>query len=64
MKQLDDVVRELLTDRKGKWTPIAKAAKVSPSWVYQFMRGEVPNPGIETLRKIRAAIVKGGAKEW
>lgn len=52
---IDAKVRELLHERPGLWVQIADAADVSHSWVLQFMRGTIPNAGVDTLRKVRAA---------
>lgn len=61
MKHLDQNVKDMLQARKGKWRHIAQTAGVSESWVSQFMRGIIPNPGIETLRKLHRAMKEGKA---
>jgi transcriptional regulator with XRE-family HTH domain len=53
-KPLDVEVRELLESRRGTWQDIAKGAGVSHSWISQFMRDKIPNPGFATLQRLRA----------
>lgn len=55
-RELDLEVRDALLERKGDWQQISESADVSHSWMSQFVRGKIPNPGIETLRKIKKAI--------
>jgi transcriptional regulator with XRE-family HTH domain len=57
MQRLDDEVRDRLEVRRGEWRQIAIAADVSYSWLSKFMRREIPNPGYETLLRIRAALL-------
>jgi len=52
---LDVEIRAGLEQRRGDWQRIADRAEVSHSWISQFVRGKIPNPGIETLKRIRAA---------
>jgi transcriptional regulator with XRE-family HTH domain len=52
-KPLDVEVRELLESRRGTWQEVAKGADVSHSWISQFMRGKIDNPGFGTLNKLR-----------
>jgi transcriptional regulator with XRE-family HTH domain len=52
-KPLDVEVRELLESRRGQWQQIADGAKVSHSWISQFVRGKIPNPGFATLTSLR-----------
>ena len=54
--QLDSKVRAALEARRGDWPAIAQRAGVSHSWLSQFVRGLIPNPGIETLRAVAAAL--------
>ena len=55
---LDQVVRDGLEKCRGDWPLIAEQAEVSHSWISQFVRRKIPNPGIETLKSIRAALEK------
>lgn len=57
--QLDTDVRCLLERRRGEWRKIAEEAQVSHSWISQFVRGLIPNPGYATLRDLRAYLVEG-----
>lgn len=63
-ERLDDLVKEMLEARRGHWPAIAKAAGVSTSWISQFVRGIIKNPGIETLRKLFEALKRGGGRAW
>ena len=56
---IDVQVRALLEIRRGDWHAIAAGAKVSHSWISQFMRGLIPNPGVATLRRLRAHLMAG-----
>lgn len=47
---LDADVRAALEKRRGEWKLIAEQSKISHSWISQFVRGKIPNPGYETLR--------------
>ena len=47
---LDADVRAALEKRRGEWRLIAEQSNVSHSWISQFVRGKIPNPGYETLR--------------
>lgn len=49
-------VKTLLESRRGDWLAISKSADVSHSWLSKFVNGHIDNPGINTLRKVRAAI--------
>jgi transcriptional regulator with XRE-family HTH domain len=49
---LDTKVRELLESKRGDWQRIAEEAKVSHSWISQFVRNLIPNPGFTTLKKL------------
>ena len=55
---LDIEVRQLLEERRGDWPRIAEAANVSHSWISQFVRDKIPNPGYATLTKIRQQLVQ------
>jgi transcriptional regulator with XRE-family HTH domain len=56
MEELDTEVKRLLEDRKGEWQTIATAAEVSHSWISQFCRGLIANPGYATLKRLHAAL--------
>lgn len=47
---LDTDVRAALESRRGEWRQIAEQSTVSYSWISQFVRGRIPNPGFQTLR--------------
>lgn len=49
-------VLEALQSRRGDWPRIAAAADVSHSWLSKFANNRIPNPGTETLKKLRAAL--------
>jgi transcriptional regulator with XRE-family HTH domain len=51
---LDVEVRALLEQRRGDWQRVADKAKVSHSWISQFVRNKIPNPGYATLIKLKA----------
>jgi transcriptional regulator with XRE-family HTH domain len=55
--ELDTEVRALLEERRGDWKRIAADADVSHSWISQFVRGLIPNPGYATLKKLRQHLV-------
>lgn len=55
---LDTQVRELLEKRRGDWPTIATASGVSYSWLSQFVRAKIPNPGYVTLKKLHAVLVE------
>ena len=52
----DDDLRRRLIDHRGRWRSIAERADVSYSWLSQFAREKIPNPGFGTLTKVAAAI--------
>ena len=54
---LDAEVRELLEKWRGNWMKVAKDCDVSHSWISQFVRGKIPNPGFATLTKLQAYLV-------
>lgn len=56
MEQLDTKVREGLESRRGEWKTIAESAKVSHSWISQFVRGKIPNPGFATLQRLQKTL--------
>ena len=49
-------LRERLEKRKGDWPRIASTADISHSWLSQFVRHKIPNPGLETLSRLAAAL--------
>lgn len=53
---LDVVLRERLNGRRGQWPRIAASAEVSHSWLSQFARDKIPNPGFVTLKKLAEAM--------
>ena len=55
--QLDVEVRAALEARRGDWPQIADEAGVSHSWISQFVRNKIPNPGFATLMKLRQHLV-------
>lgn len=58
---LDTQVRAMLDARRGDWQRIAAAADVSHSWISQFVRGLIPNPGFATLKKLHEHLSKSEA---
>lgn len=55
---LDEDVRKALAERKGDWPRIAVQAQVSHSWISQFVRRKIPNPGYATLKKLHAELAE------
>jgi hypothetical protein len=49
----DEIVAQYLTARKGEWEYIAVQSGVSYSWISKFMNSKIPNPGSQTLKKLR-----------
>jgi len=49
-------LRERLEKRKGDWPRIASAADISHSWLSQFVRHKIPNPGLDTLSRLASAL--------
>jgi len=58
---LDITVREALQRRRGEWPALAEQAGVSHSWISQFVRGRIPNPGYRTLQKLAGALLPAPA---
>lgn len=50
---LDIEVREALERKRGEWKRVAADTGVSYSWISQFVRGKIPNPGFATLTCLR-----------
>lgn len=55
--ELDTEVRAALERRRGDWKVIAERAKVSHSWISQFVRQKIPNPGYATLCRLHALLI-------
>lgn len=53
--EIDLATRDLLNKRRGDWAEIAKESGVSYSWLSKFVNGHIPNPGLETIKKVHAA---------
>jgi transcriptional regulator with XRE-family HTH domain len=49
---LDHELRRLLSLNRGQWLEIAELSGVSHSWLSKFYRGQIPNPGYPTLRRL------------
>jgi len=52
----DEAVRKGLDARRGEWKEIAASAGVSHSWISQFVRGLIANPGYRTLETIQRVL--------
>ena len=61
--ELDIEVRSLLEGRRGDWRRISAEAKVSHSWISQFVRNKIPNPGYQTLRDLRSYLTAAEQSE-
>lgn len=61
-KRLDQEVRDLLEARRGEWPALAAKAEVSHSWISQFVRKKIPNPGYETLMRLREQLLASAVK--
>lgn len=59
----DAEIKTLLEGRRGDWSAIAESSGVSHSWLSKFVNGHIENPGILTLRKVRAAIAANDSKK-
>ena len=57
---LDAEVRRQLEERRGRWPTIAVEAGISHSWISQFVRHRIPNPGYATLCKLQDALEDKG----
>lgn len=60
---LDTQVLETLEQRRGDWKRIADGSGVSYSWISQFARGRIPNPGYATLTKLREYLKSAPKKD-
>ena len=56
--KLDAEVRSALERRRGSWKVVAAGADISHSWISQFVRGKIPNPGYATLERLREELAK------
>jgi transcriptional regulator with XRE-family HTH domain len=59
---LDVEVKRLLEANRGEWPRVCIRAQVSHSWVSKFVRGEIPNPGFATLKRLHAALTTVGGE--
>jgi transcriptional regulator with XRE-family HTH domain len=55
---IDDRVRAALIARKGEWPAIARANRISHSWISQFTRLKITNPRIQTLKGLEAYLAE------
>lgn len=55
---LDVEVRAALERKRGVWKQVAADTGVSYSWISQFVRGKIPNPGYATLVRLRDELSK------
>jgi len=55
---LDIEVRAALEQKRGAWKRVAADAGVSYSWISQFVRNKIPNPGYATLVRLRDELAK------
>jgi len=53
MSEIDEYVRNHLRRQSKRWQEVAISSGVSYEWIRRFMKGAIPNPGINTLRKLR-----------
>jgi transcriptional regulator with XRE-family HTH domain len=60
---LDVQVQAALKRRRGDWRGISERAGVSHSWISQFVRGLIPNPGYATLKKLAVELSEADATE-
>lgn len=47
---VNDVLAKLRAH--GNYTQVAQETGISLSWMYQFGRGEIQNPGLATIKKL------------
>jgi transcriptional regulator with XRE-family HTH domain len=45
-----------LREQRGNFQSIAERAGMSYSWLSKFANDHIPNPGITSLRKLKAAL--------
>ena len=41
---------------EGRWPEVSRISGVSHSWISQFARRKIQNPGVETLERVAGAI--------
>ena len=56
------MVIDALERKRGVWRRVAADTGVSYSWISQFVRNKIPNPGYATLVKLRDELAKKPAK--
>lgn len=56
LKQQAEEARAALTQRKGQFRAIALAAQLDHKWVSGFAAGNTPNPGVQTIDKLRIGL--------
>jgi predicted transcriptional regulator len=49
---VERLIRQL-ERHKGAWHSVAEHVGVSHSWIEKLCAGKIPNPGIETISKVR-----------
>lgn len=49
-------IKTALESRRGDWQSIASRSQVSHSWLSKFVNGHITNPGVETLKAVKAAL--------
>jgi transcriptional regulator with XRE-family HTH domain len=59
---LDVEVRAALEAKRGFWKQVAADTGVSYSWISQFVRNKIPNPGYATLVRLRDELAKPTAE--
>lgn len=59
--ELDAEVKALLEAKRGDWPRVCDLAEVSHSWISKFVRGDIPNPGFATLKRLHAALTSPDA---
>ena len=56
---MDASIAELISrvqKHRGEWPTLAKEAEVSYSWLAKFGQGHIPNPTVNTVTKVAAAL--------
>lgn len=61
VQRRDDLIDELRRF-EGRWPEVVRLADVSHSWLSQFARRKIPNPGIETLDRVSRALQQLASK--